>query len=227
MIKILHGDNVAASRISLSNLIDQAKKTSKEIVYLDGTKADLGNIRQAMEASSLFADNKLVVIENLLSGLKSARKQKIEDYLSKTDTPVSLILWEEKELSKTKLLPNADSQIFKLDQIMFRFLDSIVPNNTITLLILLRALKENEASELILFMIIRQVRLLLIAKDLGSEGLVLAPWQKSKILSQASKFDLEKLKQLYAELLEIDYSQKTGGDAFPLSSRLDLLVAGL
>ena len=77
-------------------------------------------------------------------------------------------------------------------------------------------------------MMIRQFRNLIIAKDIGGEGLVgLTSWQKDKYLDLARKFTMERLLQFYGKLLEIDYTQKTSNDLFSLSSRLDLLILNL
>jgi len=75
-------------------------------------------------------------------------------------------------------------------------------------------------------MMIRQIKLLIIAKDLGKKGLGNMPsWQKEKLTSQAKFFTLEHLLEIYKKLLEIDFKQKTSRDVFSLSSRLDLLVS--
>jgi len=74
----------------------------------------------------------------------------------------------------------------------------------------------------------RQIRLLIIAADLGENGLIEIPeWKRKKLISQAKEFSLTKLLQLYRQLLKIDWQQKTGQTPFDLASQLDLFIASL
>ena len=85
-----------------------------------------------------------------------------------------------------------------------------------------------EAPELVFSLLIRQVRLLVIARDLGTKGLDrMAPWQKDKLVKQANKFTLEKLLKYHQAFLAIDIRQKTGQASFTMQKQLDLLVASL
>jgi len=121
-IKIFHGDNIAESRKALSIEIAKAKSEGKEIVVLDGKKTNLTKIRQALESSSLFGQNKLVIIENLLSLCSLPSKNKTLDYLKKEKFEASLILWEGKRLKRIPLKFHA--KLFRLEPILFRFLKS-------------------------------------------------------------------------------------------------------
>ena len=96
-------------------------------------------------------------------------------------------------------------------------------------------LQAGMASAYILFMILRQVRMLVRAKELTKEGksegeiqdrLGLTSefaWQKT--WEQAGRYSLERLKQLYYKLLETDLSIKTGKYEGELA--LNILVAEL
>jgi len=64
---ILHGENLAASRLALSQKVVVGKSSGNEIVRLSGTEINLTAIKQALESLSMFSPNRLVVIENLLS----------------------------------------------------------------------------------------------------------------------------------------------------------------
>ena len=221
MIKILHGENIVQSRKRLTEIVEKARNSGQEVVYLDGTKASLTDVRSSLESGSLFGKTKLVVIENL------KEKPEILTYLKKGKFDNDLVLWEQKEI-KGDFLPKADKEVFKLPPMIFKLLESLAPGNTKESLRLLAELKQTEEPEMIFYMIVRQFRYLIVASDLGPSGLSeLSPWQQKRFLDQASLFSQEKLKEIYKNLLEIDFNQKTSGDAFSLSSRLDLLISAI
>lgn len=219
MIKILHGDNVVQSRKRLTEILEKARKEGAEIVYLDGTKVTITEVRSALESGSLFGESRLVVIENL------KEKPEILTYLKKEKFDNDLILWEPKEI-KREILPGAEMEVFKLAPLIFSFLESLKPGNFKESLRLLSELKKGEEPEMIFYMLVRQFRNLILTRDLGASSLSdLALWQQKKFLKQAENFSLEQLLEIYRKLLEIDFKQKTSSDPYSLSSRLDLLTA--
>lgn len=227
MITIIHGDNLVESRKALVQKTKQAAAAGLEIVKLDGQKIGIGELRNTLESTSLFGSNKLVVLENLLSGVKSTKKESIKEYLSKGKFDNDLILWELKEI-KLINLNGAKCELYKITPAIFKFLDSLKPNNTSEMLHLLADVEKQEEPEMIFYMICRHVRLLLIASDpVGLTKSSLASWQMGKYGKQAKYFNPETLKEIYSELEVIDYNQKTSGDSYSLSSRLDLFIASL
>lgn len=224
MKQLLHGENIVESRKYLSLLTTRAQKEGKEIVVLDGTKVLLSEIRNALESDSLLCNNRLLILENLLSARKSKEQEKIIDYLSEAKFDNDLVLWEAKEFKKNPL-DGMITQVFKINQNIFPFLESLRPGNEKQMLDLLMKTKKQEEPEMIFFMLIRQFRLLLITKSGGSSPL--PDWQKKKLMTQVRHFTKEHLAHGYQELLEIDFGQKTSKDPYPLSSRLDLFVANL
>lgn len=223
-VKIFHGENIVESRKALWQEVSKAKEKGVEVVTLNGAKTDLTEIRSALESSSLFGQDKLVILENFLSLASCPFKKKSLDYLKKGKFENSLILWEEKQLRSIPL--KVPIKLFRLDPILFRFLESLRQEQPGKSLALLEKLKKKEKPEMIFYMIARQVRLLILAKDLGQSGLTgFATWQKQRLISQAKFFNLEHLIRIYKKLLEIDLEQKTSRDPLPLSSRLDLLVS--
>ncbi len=219
MIKILHGENIVQSRKRLTEILEKSRKEGTEIVYLDGTKVTITEVRSALESGSLFGESKLVVIENL------KEKPEILTYLKKGKFDNDLILWEQKEI-KREILPGAEMEVFKLTPLIFSFLESLKPGSVKESLRLLSELKKGEEPEMIFYMLVRQFRNLILARDLGAPGLSeMALWQQKKFLKQAENFNLEQLLEIYRKLLEIDFAQKTSTDPFNLSSRLDLLTA--
>ena len=52
----------------------------------------------------------------------------------------------------------------------------------------------------------------------------LAPWQKSKLMNQASMFEMKKLKEIYKKLYKIDKAQKTGATNLSLTQNIDIFL---
>ena len=75
MIIILHGDHQVESRNRLLELKSQASELNKEIITLDGALIELTDLIQSLEATSIFNEQKLVIVENLLSNLRTGTKR--------------------------------------------------------------------------------------------------------------------------------------------------------
>ena len=224
MISILHGENLVESRKVLVSAMEKARQEGMEVISLVGNKTNLAQARNTLQSDSLLGKNRLLIIENLFSSQKTNEKQKIIDFLGKEKFDNDLIIWEEKEIKSLALLPKAEVKIFKIKQSLFQFLESLKPGNSRQMLEFLGQVKNQEEPEMIFYMLIRQIRYLILAKD---RLLTLPDWQRRKFEIQAGYFSQDKLKQIYQQLLEIDYAQKTSGDPYLLASRLDLLIAGL
>ena len=222
---IIHGDNQVESRQFLISQIEQAKTKDKEVVRFEGKKIELERLHQALEGLSLLRKKKLVVIENLLT--KSPQKS-IIDYLIKNQ-PRNLIIWEGKEISQTKINKfKAQARFFKLPPIIFKFLDALLPGNSRRSLSLLKQAVGQSSAENVFYMLARQIRYLIIANQIGKEGLSeLHSFQQQKIAGQARKFELSQLLTFHRKLLYIDWQQKTGQAPMDLAGQLDLLVASL
>lgn len=223
---ILHGENIDQSRRFLASRL---KSFAGEIIKLEGENLNLSELKQAVEGNSLFGKDKLVVIFNIFSRRPSKEKENLLEYLKK-EKPKNLIVWEGKKIDGRVLTSFAFGQIrrFDLTPIIFRFLDSLSPQNKKNSLILLHQCLRFEPAEVVFSLLCRQVKDLIIAIDLGKKGLENLPdWKKEKLAIQAKKFGLEKLIKLYQKLLEIDYAQKTGKTPLSLASQLDLLLVNL
>lgn len=225
---ILHGENLAASRLALSQKIVTGKNSSHEIISLSGTEINLTTIKQALESLTMFSPHRLVVIESLLSAPKSLERQKILDFLKK-GAFTNLILWESKKIDgRTLTSLKAETLTFNLSPLIFRFLDTLIPNNQKNVLYWLHQCLAQDPPELIFYMLSRQIRLLILAADLGPKGLPGMPeWRQGKLISQGKRIGLAKLLELYRQLLEIDYQQKTGQTPLNLAFQLDLFLANL
>lgn len=222
---VIHGDNVVASRNYLNQKKTELKAGGvKEIVTLEGKKASIENILGALESQSLFGNEKYIIIEDFLSRPKSTAKNEIEEYLQKTN-PANCLLWEGKKATALQLkkFSKATIQESKSSSQTFQFLDSFGTTKENSLKLLQKAL-ETDAEGSLFFMVVRQVRLLLLV---NAPSYNLPPWQKQKLLKQAAQLGEEKLLELHSQLLTIDEKNKTSGSMLGLTGELEVLVAKL
>lgn len=230
MITIIHGEDISSSRNYFLNL----KKKQKTPISYDGGKLNITDLVQNIEGSGLFGDTKTIFIEDFLTKRRKTEKEvkEILNFIIKNYKDANFVLWESKEIQKRDLFffRNAQVKIFKLPKNIFLFLDNLRPSNSKKLLNLFyQALESGIKEELILFMLQRQVRLLLALSDLADlqpieEITRLAPWQTAKLESQARFFDRQSLENIYRKLYEIERAQKTGGLPLSLSQSIDFLL---
>ena len=229
MITIIHGDDISASRKYFQDL----KAKQKNIVSFDGGKITITDLVQNIEGSSLFGDTKSIFVEELFAKLKKSEKstKEILNFIAQNSKDSNFVLWESKEILKRdlSLFKNPTVHIFKLPKNIFLFLDNLRPGNYKSLLNLFhQALEIGIKEEIILFMMQRQIRLLIALTTHSNnpidEVLRLAPWQKSKLEKQAMLFSEPKLKQIYKKLYEIELAQKTGGLPLSLTQAIDFLL---
>lgn len=228
MITIIHGDDIAASR----NHFLELKKQKKGEVSFTADQINMTDLAQVFEGGGLFNETKYVFIEELMTKKKKSKElDAILSYLNRQAKNHEIYLWEKKTISPTTLksLTTPTVKTFKLPQELFRFLDSIKPSNSQeTLMLFHNTLKTTEA-EMVFFMLIRQLRLLLAVRENAriEEVQRLAPWQKSKLLTQAKSFPKNELVNTYIALHEIDKEIKTGRHDAPLTTSIDFLLLAL
>jgi DNA polymerase III delta subunit len=229
MITIIHGDDLSSSR----NYFLDLKQKQKEIISFDGEKITLTDLVQNIEGSSLFGNTKTIFIENLLTKLKKTDKttKEILNFIANNSKESTFILWESKEIGKRELFifKEAVVKIFKLPKNIFLFLDNLKPGNFKILLNLFhQSIESGIKEELILFMLQRQIRILLALSDPGNnqidEVMRLAPWQLGKLEKQAKFFNPEILKKVHKKIYEIEIGQKTGGLSLSLTQAIDFLL---
>lgn len=228
MITIIHGEDQVASKNKLQDIKD--KYQGKDIITLDGKSVTLTDLKQALEAHSLFLLEKLVIIDNLLTRKPSKDKDELINYLTKNMFDVDFILSEDKEATSAVLKKVIKAQVyhFKPAGNIFKFVDNLQPEGGKKLVPILHELLKTESPEVIFVMIIRQLRYLLLAKDRSDDYLKdLQPWQKAKFMRQAGYFGEAQILLLYRKLLDIDYKIKTGKTPLTLRQLLDLFLLNL
>jgi DNA polymerase III delta subunit len=230
MITIIHGDDLASSR----NYFLELKLQQKNAIIYDGSKVTITELVQDIEGSGLFNNSKTIFIEEILTKTKKTDKnvKEILNFIAKNSFESTFVLWESKEISKRDLsiFNKALVKFFKLPKNIFVFLDNLRPNNSRNLLNLFhQAIESGIKEELILFMLQRQIRILLGLVDPSSDAPIeelsrLAPWQRDKLQVQARYFDQTQLKKIYKKLFKIEVGQKTGGLSLSLVQAIDFLL---
>jgi len=225
MLILLHGDDISQSQDALHLLrVDQ-----DEIVNFDGKRVLLEEIKQASESLSLFGEKRLIIIENLFSKSSKDDLKTIVSYLSDLKSDYDIIIWEGKLVSKretNKLGKKWQIKDFSIPKIIFTLMESVWPKNNMKMLELVSKAREYKVSdEFIFLMLVRQIRMLILAKDNGLTGMPF--WMAGKFSKQAGYFETEALILLYKKLLAIDIKQKTGRGAYNMGGELDLLFATL
>ena len=230
MITVIHGDDISKSREYLLEL----KQKHKNFISFDGNKLTIAELIQNIEGSSLFGSTKTIFIEEFLTKFKKTDKESKEifDLIVKNSKSSVFVLWESKEILKKELFIFKDSiiKVFKLPKNIFLFLDNLKPGNSKNLLNLFhQALDSGIKEELILFMLQRQLRILLALSESSDRESIeelsrLAPWQTEKLEKQTKLFDQSSLKKAYKKLYKIEIGQKTGSLSLSLTQAIDFLL---
>lgn len=214
MITIFHGDNYVASRQALNQAL-----TNKALKF-EAKTLTTETLTQALESNPMFSANQSILIENLLTSIRS----KLKDSLIKiilVNQDKSIYLWEKKLITPAvkKQFLKAQIEEFKLPPSLYSFLDSF------DLKTFHQTLDQNPV-ELIFYLFHRRVsQLIQILTD--PQSVKGAPWQIGKLKSQAKNLSLTKLLNLHQQLLEIDEQIKTGQTDVSLATQLDLLLTTL
>lgn len=212
MITIIHGEDTVKTRQALIDF-----KKNKHAIEFQAKNLILEQLRQEIEGTSLFGEQNLIIIENLLkTGGKS-----LLDYLQANAAGLkSIILWEDGDTSKKSLqiFPKAEVLHYPLPKTIWLFLDSIKPGaGKLSIRLLHETIKTSEP-ELVFYMLTRHFRLMLVPPT------SLAPWQLGKLKRQSALFGQEKLIVLYRKLFQIELEQKTGKSPLSLVAALDLFL---
>lgn len=226
MITLIYGENTVKSRKKLVDLLDLAKGKNQEITRLEAKKLTEAELESALQASSLFGTEQLVIVEGLHSLPRSKKKTNLIDLAAGTQIP--LIIWEKRKLTPTmiKKFPQANAQEFKLMNSLFAWLDSLNGHTAkVTQLKKFHQALEAADPHMCFVMFVRQVRLLIQATDGGTiKG---PPFMVSKLKKQSQTFTLDKLLDIHHQLATIDQQLKTSKLMLPLEKQLDLVVLNM
>ncbi|MCA9370008.1 MAG: hypothetical protein H6774_04750 [Pseudomonadales bacterium] len=221
MLTILHGEHIGNSRTKLQELIDQARKNNTTLERLEAKQLSVAELEQALGSTSLFGGNTLCIIEGLHSLPRSKKKTQLITMIAGADVPV--VLWEKRALTNTMLKQFSTAKVeeFKLSKALFSWLDMIGQKPLPTTLAKYHEALSQEDEYFCFVMFIRQIRLLIQAKD-GAK-ITGPPFMVAKITKQAAHFSKKQLLEIHGALSELDLAGKTSALVLPLSSELDLL----
>jgi hypothetical protein len=225
MLTIVHGENVVASRNYLLSQIDQFKKKSQEVLFLDEKNFTPENLVAALE-KDLFGQQKVVVFESF-SRLKPNQKKEATEIIKQHPEGI-LFLWEAKTLPASffKPFPKSQARLFKPSPILFQFLDALSPKNKQKAIFLLGQVLKKEETGLVFYFLTRRISDLILIKENHEEKVsARQAWQKEKLKKQAQDFSQEKLTDFLCQLIWLDYQQKSGQLAYPFEFGLELLLA--
>ncbi|MFZ2200104.1 MAG: hypothetical protein WAV40_04950 [Microgenomates group bacterium] len=226
MIYIFHGDGTGASRKLLQEAIAKDKAAGHEIRTVEGDKLAPRDLESALSTASLFSVESLV-IENLLSRLRSKDKEACLDLLASYNGDKNIYLWDKKEVTPANLKKFTKAKISnsKSPTALFTFLESIAPGNLqISLSLLHEVVRESE--DIIVFtMLARQISYLNMMKS-GTNP-KFAPWQMGKLRAQANLWSDKQLELFISRLTEIDFSIKAGRSKLSYTDHLDILLSTL
>ena len=209
----------------------KAGAKNKEIRELNGKRMDANVTVQALESSSMFGGDVLVIIEGLISSAKKREKAFATAIAQLVDAAESIdvVLYEEKEVEKgtlTKLGATCQAFLFKTPVVIFQYLDSLRPGNAKTSLTLFSQVVAREPAEIVFVLMVRRVRQLMILTDhLVPDGL--QGWQADRLTSQARHFTIDKLVAMHKSLLDADIAIKTGSSPFTLAQRIEQVLISL
>ncbi|MBP7876096.1 hypothetical protein KA012_03840 [Candidatus Woesebacteria bacterium] len=226
MITIIHGDNTVLSRKQLQTEIEKHVSGGKTIRSLAGNELSLSVLTEALQPTSLFGDEQVLLLERLFRMRSKNLRDQMLSILQ--DHPgMTIIIWEDATVSATnlKLLQNAKPTIFsfKTSPLVFQAMDLFGnPGEKQRLLKHLHAAYDQDTPEFVFAMLTRQIRLLINVAE--GETAALKPYTLQKIRHQAQFFPLKKLLQIHQQLLAIDLTQKQSSSLLSLEQQLDLLA---
>ena len=209
MITIVCGQDLFSSRKKLAEIKISSKASEK--VTFSAKDLDQETLLKEISSLTLFSEHKLLIIEDFFQQKKI--QFKIFEELAER---IELVLWESTELPRgARFAKNVQIINFKPKQIVFKYLDSLVPKNQkLALSLLFKAFSEDLGESVIFYFLIRHLRLLMFSKMKDSRSLFLGEnqgdWLFDKYNTLAGKFDFKKLKRIYELLYESDFRLKTG-----------------
>jgi hypothetical protein len=198
-VLLLHGPGEVSSR---KKLIELKNQFNGESFIFEGDINE-GVLRDSLSQKSLFAENRLIILENPSETLNLKPLN--------TEGNVSLVIWLAKEIAKTKplfkSLDNLKAEILFFPEgketSVFPFLDMLADGKKEALREMKRIEKQFDFHYLIvmIFYLLRQ--LIYLPKTSP-------PFVQKKVQRQRERFPLEKITSLYKEFLVLNYKVNSG-----------------
>lgn len=223
MIQVVCGEDAASSR---SYVVSQKKAyRSKGYHVQDIVPAQIYDVQKEGEhAAGLFEQKRVFFVQGLCPYLARSRKmtKTLQELQDRDD--LEIIDWEdgastyELGIKKKEIVKE-----FKAAASVFQLLDLLVPGKKKKFIETLTLLRNSQEEMFIYVMVTRHMRGILLAKYGNLPGRI-APWQKTKLLSQARSWKEDKIIGFYEALAKIDHALKTSTTPFSLGSSLEILA---
>lgn len=221
-IHVLHGENTVLSRKELYVLISSAKERGASIVRIDGGTIQLSDMQNQLGSTSLFGDERVLVVEKLWSQKSATKKTALISEIANATIPC--ILWHDKTIPATQLKPfiarKASISLFKSSPEVYKTMEMLGTADKRSLMASLQKSIEHDSAEYVFIMCIRQISMLLLAKS--GQPIPGAPFVAQKARQQAKKFTLNILLDLHRQLVEMDRRLKTSTNALSLEQFLNI-----
>lgn len=215
MIYIIHGENLAASRTQILNLQKKVGADSKREISINEIAPE--QLSDLCGAFDIFGKPPFIILD-----ISDAGKTNLDGYiqrLSKISQKVVLIILSSKELSKSnafiKFSQTTQVAVILSQKIptsnIFKFIDAIFNQekggayNELKNLI-----SDNEDAFYLFTMILYGLRNVAFVKFNSPNINKMAPFTKSKSMSQAKKFTEDQILNLFKEMYKLDKNVKTG-----------------
>ena len=146
-----------------------------------------------------------------------------------------LFIWEGKKMDARKLgwvKKKGRLEEYSYPKVLFKLVEVVGAVSKGEVLELFNETTSRMPVELVYFMLVRQLRLLLLISHNGVDAAIketasLQSWMIGKFKAQASSIGQERLKKLYKQILYIDYQQKSGQANLSLKQTLDIWLSQL
>lgn len=198
-IVLLHGPAKLASR---TKLLEIKKKFDPNNVVIFDEGSSTQDIKNNLTASSLFSEDRLVILEN--------PQEDFLEYKLPT-TNCQLVFWFDKDVVKKSFLESikmSGGQILYFEESkelsVFPFLDFLAEGNKKAFLEMEKLKSAKQDIHYLITMVFYLLRSL-VATPKNAPNFVRAKLQKQRM-----KFDEKKLRGLYRDLLILDYKLKSG-----------------
>lgn len=202
-IVCIFGDDTVNSYTRFAHIIEEIKKRGWE--HLSANTS----LSETLASGSLFTSERLVSASNA-SKISAKEYTWLNKHNDEYEGRLLLYFQGIVPAAIKKLLPKtATYEEFKLKKELFGFLEMVSPGRGALLVKEFHKIIETEAPELVLAMLARQLRDLAWLKT-DPTSMNVPDWRKRKLQSQATKFSLEKLKQLVSDVSEADIKSKSG-----------------
>ncbi len=223
MITVICGEDVVTSRQHYVALEEDYRKKQFRVKYLTPDQMIEVNLWLG-ESATLFGESQVFFTQDISRKLRKTDKRRVLDLerLS-TNRDIEIVDWESVSARDLKIAKLGKVIEFKPKESIFKMTDSFYPSNLKSFLLLLGGVYTGKNEQFIFIMLIRHVRLLVLAKE-NSLPAKIPVWQKDKLQSIVARFSRENLLLLYESLFKIEVAGKTSATPFNLKESLDILA---